>query len=644
MKVVVIGGGVAGITAGALLYRQQHNVVVCERAAGIPARGNAFLMHNDGIGILNELKKIDRKIYMPLPGKTINKFVLKRPSGKELMNMKIAPWQCIKRSEFINFLYSLVPYDIVKEGRVFDGFLYENGRAVAAVFQNGDIEYGDVFIGADGSNSLVRNSIFGSTDFTPVEVKEVVGVARNSRIVDEYKDTFTKFQSNVKGIAFGFIPTSDDEVVWFMQYDPAIGDITEKSPEALKAFCLNMTRRFPDVVREVIESDDFSNTYVWFTRDFDLLPTFHKENVVLIGDAAHLALPFTSAGTTNAIRDAKVLLEAMAECDTLDEAFGKYYLSRITDLSAQLSMGRKHKANFLDPMQVSEEDISVPLIYQSGPVPGKPKEKVRMLYFSDPICSTCWTIQPQLRRLQLEYGDCLDIKYHMGGLLPSWESYSSGAITEPVDAAYYWEEAADIYDIPMQGDVWLQDPLRSSFPPSVAFKAAQNQGAELAISFLRRVREMLFLENKNIARWEVMREAAFDVGLDVARLRRDYEGNGVVLFKEDLELARQYDVTSFPTIFFVSGDKVVRVKEYRAYEAYEQIIRQFIPGAERRKYEKEPMVLFEAYNTMSTKEFAYFMDISTHEAVDLLNDLYLRGQIDKYVSRNGSLWKTNMEI
>jgi 2-polyprenyl-6-methoxyphenol hydroxylase-like FAD-dependent oxidoreductase len=38
---------------------------------------------------------------------------------------------------------------------------------------------------------------------------------------------------------------------------------------------------------------------------------FHEGNVVLIGDVAHLALPFTSAGTTNAILDAKALTEVL---------------------------------------------------------------------------------------------------------------------------------------------------------------------------------------------------------------------------------------------------------------------------------------------------------------------------------------------
>jgi 2-polyprenyl-6-methoxyphenol hydroxylase-like FAD-dependent oxidoreductase len=67
-----------------------------------------------------------------------------------------------------------------------------------------------------------------------------------------------------------------------------------------------MLTDFPDEVRDVLDANDFSTSYIWKTRDFDTLPTFHKENVVLIGDAAH-PVPFTSAGTTNALLDAKTL-------------------------------------------------------------------------------------------------------------------------------------------------------------------------------------------------------------------------------------------------------------------------------------------------------------------------------------------------
>lgn len=641
MKIVIIGGGIAGVSLAAFLDKQKNQVVICERELGIPTKGNAFLMHNDGLEILNELKKIDKKKNLSLPGKTINKFVLLRPSGKEMMKMKISSWQCIKRSDLINFLYSLIPFDIIRVGRIFDKFLYENGKVVAAVFKNGDVEYGDIFIGADGSNSVVRTTILGATNFSAIEVKEVLGIARNKEIAASYADTFTKIQSNVKGIAFGFIPTNDDELVWFMQYDPKIKDVLDKSANSLKNFCLSMTERFPDVVREIFESDDFNNTYVWYTRDFDLLPTFHKDNVVLIGDAAHLSLPFTSAGTTNALRDAKILVENLTDCQNYDDAFQKYYLARNTDLSMQLEMGRKQKANFLNPLEVAESEITIPLIYQNTAEKIVDKTKIKMLYFSDPICSTCWTIQPQLRRLQLEYGEYIDIDYHMGGLLPSWDGYSSKTINQPIDAADHWEEASDIHDTPLLGNVWLKDPLKSSFPPSIAFKAAQNQGANIAISFLRRLREMLFLENKNISRWDVIHEAAFDVGLDVATLRRDYEGNAVIQFKNDLELAKHYQVLSFPSIFFIHEETVIPLKEYRSYDKYEQIIKQLIFDAKKKNYKKDPKMLFDEFITMSTKEFAFFMDITLLEAIEELNQLYIQGDIDKYVSRNGSLWKTN---
>src|SRR5690606_2630915 len=45
---------------------------------------------------------------------------------------------------------------------------------------------------------------------------------------------------------------------------------------------------------------------------------------------------------------------------------------------------------------------------------------LKVIYFTDPICSSCWGIEPQLRKLKLEYGGSVDIDYRMGGLLPDW--------------------------------------------------------------------------------------------------------------------------------------------------------------------------------------------------------------------------------
>ncbi len=132
-------------------------------------------------------------------------------------------------------------------------------------------------------------------------------------------------------------------------------------------------------------------------------------------------------------------------------------------------------------------------------------KSITLLYFTDPICSSCWGAEPQLRRLKAEYGDAIDIQYHMGGLLPSWDVYNSGGISKPSDVAGHWDEVSPHYRMPIIGDVWLEDPLPSSYPPSIAFKAAQLQDPAKALVFLRRLREQVLVEKKNITKWAVIR-------------------------------------------------------------------------------------------------------------------------------------------
>ena len=94
---------------------------------------------------------------------------------------------------------------------------------------------------------------------------------------------------------------------------------------------------------------------------------------------------------------------------------------------------------------------------------------IKIIYYTDPICSSCWGIEPQLRKLKLEYGNFIEIEYRMGGLLPDW-SYNSGGISKPSDVAHHWDEVSAYYDMPIDGNVWLTDPLSSSYPASIAFK------------------------------------------------------------------------------------------------------------------------------------------------------------------------------
>lgn len=276
---------------------------------------------------------------------------------------------------------------------------------------------------------------------------------------------------------------------------------------------------------------------------------------------------------------------------------------------------------------------------------GTGKEKpIRILYFTDPICSSCWGIEPQLRQLKAEYGDCFEIEYHMGGLLPDW-SYNAGGISKPSDVASHWEEASRYYRMPIDGSIWLEDPLSSSYPPSIAFKAAQMQNPEQALSFLRRIREMVFMEKKNITKDEHLRKAAADCGLDADKLLKDMKGPALKAFQSDLELTRQHGVRGFPSLIFsdANGNKR-QIYGSRPYAQFEQSLKDLWPEAPKKTFDAHPEALFEKFPSLTSLEFASLSGISMTDAEQLLGALFESGKLEKISIRNGNLWKAKSNL
>ena len=269
---------------------------------------------------------------------------------------------------------------------------------------------------------------------------------------------------------------------------------------------------------------------------------------------------------------------------------------------------------------------------------GSRRHKVKITYFTDPICSTCWGVEPQLRKLKLEYGDQFDLEYKMGGLLPDW-SYNSGGISKPSDVAPHWDEVSAYYGMPIDGDVWLEDPLSSSFPPSIAFKAAELQSPEKAIAFLRRMREMVFLEKKNITRWEYISEAATESGLNAAQLKTDFERDGQKAFEADLAIALSYGVRGFPTFFFSYGQEApIKVYGFKPYEVFEQALLTLLPSATKQPINSDHRALFTHYPTLTTKEYATLTSLDFDRAERQLKHLYTENVVSKTTIKNGTLW------
>ncbi len=268
------------------------------------------------------------------------------------------------------------------------------------------------------------------------------------------------------------------------------------------------------------------------------------------------------------------------------------------------------------------------------------KKPIKLLYFTDPICSSCWGIDPQLRKLQQEYGHYFDIEYRMGGLLKSWAEYGGSDVNGPASVEKHWNEAGAYYQMPIDGSVWNRDPLESSYPPSIAFKAAQLQGNKKAGQFLRRIKEMVFTEQINIARKENLLSAAIDIDLNLQQFESDLEQSAMQLFEEDLAFARAKDVRGFPTIFFIdNNNNQFKVYGSKPYEVYESALLKLIEGPVVKKATGELTDIFKYYSTVTLREFEVFYNLSTEAALMTLNKMVTENQLIKTETKAGPIWK-----
>jgi len=265
----------------------------------------------------------------------------------------------MKRCEAIRALADQLPEGVIKYGRVFSHFIIHDDVVIAAAFTNGEIEYGDIFIGADGVRSAVRKALFGPTDFTPVLVKEILGTINNKALFDKHPHMFTKYLSRDKGLAIGFIPCNEEELIWFLQFDVSLSKTALASQNEIADFCRDIVEEFPQEVKDLMACESVVANYVWHTTDFEILPTFYSRNVLLIGDAAHVALPFTSAGVTNALLDVDCLVHLLEEETEFETVCKKLYEQRASSVKNHVKMGREIRASFL---QGSDQSVKLPII------------------------------------------------------------------------------------------------------------------------------------------------------------------------------------------------------------------------------------------------------------------------------------------
>jgi predicted DsbA family dithiol-disulfide isomerase len=203
---------------------------------------------------------------------------------------------------------------------------------------------------------------------------------------------------------------------------------------------------------------------------------------------------------------------------------------------------------------------------------------VEVTYYTDPLCSWSWAMQPEWRRVREELGHRMAWRYRMGGMIADWASFRDplNDVAVPAQMGPRWMEVSRLSGVPIDPHIWEEDPPASSYPACVAVKAAERQGQIQGERYLLRLREAVMRERRNIARREVLIDLANELAdesfeddaFDAEALVRDIDsGVALELFREDLQDASYRGIGRFPTMIMraVGSSEGVMVVGYRPY-------------------------------------------------------------------------------
>lgn len=328
MRVLIIGGGVGGLSVGIALRRAGWDVAVFERApafgvvgAGLTLWANA-VKALDSLGLGPALRGGSQKSpgggFHTWRGQPLAVF-----SGDAFERLTGAPTVAVHRAELIDLLADALGRDRVRLGSRFVEFFQTDG-GVTARFDDGRVESGDLLVGADGLKSTVRAGLFGD------QPPKYAGYGAWRGVTDFDTTGMPIGEFLGRGQRFGLVPLRGGRLYWF-----SCANLPQNTPPAADGHKTELLRRFgdwcrpiPDAIRRTDEGAILYNDIY----DRDPADRWGEGRVTLLGDAAHPMTPNLGQGACQAIEDAAELgqcLQGVASTEAVPAALKRYEAVRI---------------------------------------------------------------------------------------------------------------------------------------------------------------------------------------------------------------------------------------------------------------------------------------------------------------------------
>jgi 2-polyprenyl-6-methoxyphenol hydroxylase-like FAD-dependent oxidoreductase len=321
MEALVVGAGVAGTAAALALQRSGAHVVVHEAYPELDREVGSYLtVSPNGLDALAAVDALDAVKEIAFPTRTN---VMLGSTGRELGRLSLGrplddgtPALTTKRSRLTSVLVAECRrrgIEVRHDSRVVRA--EDTRRRVTATLADGSTHGADVLVGADGVRSSVRTWVDPTAPAARyVGLANYGGITRGAAGWSGAEAEAWRFVFG-RDAFFGFIPTPQGDVVWFVNEPRAPISAAERAATTTGHWrdqLAGLFTRDAGPAERLIREGELElagdNTY-----DLGHVPQWHRGRMVVIGDAAHAPAPSSGQGASLALEDGVVLAQHLRE-------------------------------------------------------------------------------------------------------------------------------------------------------------------------------------------------------------------------------------------------------------------------------------------------------------------------------------------
>ena len=360
MHVIIVGGGICGLSLALNLQARGIGCQVYERAPEIKPLGVGITLLPHAMRELSALGLGGKLLTAGIENREscfFNRFgqlIYKEPRGKFAGYQQ--PEVGIHRGRLHVILYEAVlerlGSDAVKTGYECTG-VSQTETGATAHFASGESASGDVVIACDGFHSAVRKQFYPDDKVAFAGINTWRGVTRRKPILGGRTYMRVGSINTGKIVIYPIVDDVDDQgrqlINWMAEIKRDTTDQNDwnKPGDLADFFSIYESWRFDwlDVAQMIADADQILE-YPMVDKDPIARWTFGR--VTLAGDAAHPMYPRGSNGAAQAAIDARVLTDALVAQDDARAALQAYDAARVAPAAKVVRTNREQPPDFIN--------------------------------------------------------------------------------------------------------------------------------------------------------------------------------------------------------------------------------------------------------------------------------------------------------